>query len=80
MINKEKNGNGFVSENRFGRGCAKVCIQSSASFDSSSDSESSNNYKSNKLLKKFSTTSSDGCESDYSSPRPVKPRMRQVHK
>lgn len=70
----------YQIENRVGRACPKVCIQSSASYDSSSDSESSNNYKSNKLLKQFSTTSSDGCESDFSSPRPVKPRMRQTQK
>lgn len=66
-----------ILENRGGRSYGtKVCIQSSASLDSSSDSESSNNYKSNKLLNQFSTTSSDGCESDYSSPRPLKPRIR----
>lgn len=66
------------SENR-GRCFPKVCVQSSASFDSSSETESSDNYKSNKLLKQFSTTtSSDGCESDFSSPRPIKPRARQT--
>lgn len=67
------------SENR-NRGCSKLCVQSSVSFDSSSETESSDNYKSNKLLKQFSTTSSDGCESDYSSPRPIKPRARQPQK
>lgn len=70
-----------ILENRGGRVCGtKVCIQSSASIDSSSDSESSNNFKSNKLLNQFSTTSSDGCESDYSSPRPLKPRVRQAQR
>lgn len=66
----------LISENR-GRCYPKVCVQSSTSFDSSSETESSDNYKSNKLLKQFSTTtSSDGCESDFSSPRPVKPHVR----
>lgn len=55
-------------------------MQSSISIDSSSETESSDNYKSNKLLKQFSTTSSDGCESDFSSPRPIKPRIRQTQK
>lgn len=49
---------------------------SSTTLDSSSDSESSDNAKLNKLPKQFSTTSSDGCESDASSPRPSKARHR----
>lgn len=69
----------FHLDNR-NRGCAKLYVQPSISFDSSSETETSDNYKSNKLLKQFSTTSSDGCESDYSSPRPVKPRLRPQQK
>lgn len=49
---------------------------SSTTLDSSSETESSDNAKSNKFPKQFSTTSSDGCESDVSSPRPAKPRSR----
>lgn len=69
----------FNLENRL-RDCKKPFKPASISFDSSSETESSDNYKSNRLLKQFSTTSSDGCESDFSSPRPIKIRHRQSHR
>lgn len=63
-------------ENR-NRGGKKIFARATISIDSSSETDSSDNYRSNRLLKQLSTTSSDGCESDSSSPRPVKVRQRQ---
>lgn len=65
-----------MPENR-NRGGKKLFIRATISIDSSSETDSSDNYRTNRLLKQFSTTSSDGCESDSSSPRPVKVRPRQ---
>lgn len=59
------------------RGGKKLFNRATSSMDSSSETDSSDNYRTNRLLKQFSTTSSDGCESDSSSPRPMKLRSRQ---
>lgn len=57
---------------------SKRVITQTVSIDSSSETESSDIYRNNRLLQQFSTTSSDGCESDSSTPRPVRTKQRTV--
>lgn len=68
----------FSSENYLRSG--RKTITQTISFDSSSETESSGIYRNSKLLQQFSTTSSDGCESDISTPRPVRPKQRPIPK
>lgn len=51
----------------------RIYFRGNSSFESSSETESSGNYR---LPKEFSTTSSDGWESDVSSPKVVRNRTK----